>query len=155
MTPVMSFWPSIYKKIKSQNKIIEYRRRFPNDCKMAYMYVSKPVKAICGIIYFGKIHSLEDWKIEYSNDANIQKRIDTHIDSYRYGAEIIAFQEIQPIPLDSLRKNVPNFVAPQSYLLLENNDCLKDYVLSNTYLVGNKICNDTTSIFPEHICKRY
>ncbi|WP_238860135.1 hypothetical protein [Clostridium sp. YIM B02569] len=155
MTPIMSFWPSIYNKIKSQEKLVEYRRRFPEDCQMAYMYVSKPVKAICGIIYFGQIHSLEDWKTEYSNDANVEQRIDDYINSYRYGAEIIALQEIQPISLDSLRENISGFVAPQSYLLLENNERLKDYISSNTYFIGNRIYNNTTNIFPEHICKRY
>lgn len=52
MIPVMSFWPSVYSKIEGQVKLIEYRRVFPKNCEYAYMYISKPVKAISAIIYF-------------------------------------------------------------------------------------------------------
>ena len=155
MTPLMSFWPSIYEKIKCQEKIIEYRRRFPVECTAAYMYISKPTKAICGIIYFGKIHAISDWQEEYKDNIEITRRITDFDKSYGYGAEIIGFQEISPITLSELRKNVPNFVAPQSYLLLENNRVLKDYVESNTILIGERIENDMSNIFPDHICKRY
>lgn len=151
----MSFWPSIFQKIKCQEKIIEYRRRFPSNCTVAYMYISKPIKAICGIIYFGNIHSISDWKEEYKDNIQVTNRIAEFNISYCYGAEIAGFQEIVPIALNDLRKNVPNFVAPQSYLLLENNKILKDYIDANTVFIGDRIQNDSSNIFPEHICKRY
>ncbi|NME94426.1 hypothetical protein HF847_00155 [Clostridium cochlearium] len=155
MTPLMSFWPSIYEKISNQIKLIEYRRTFPKDCKFAYMYVSKPVKAVCGILYFGEKHTLSDWKEKYSNSLEISTRIDEYLENYRYGMEIKGFQKIQPITLDDLRKNVPRFVAPQSYLLLENNKNLADYLERNIVLVGEKIENDFSNAYPEHVCKRY
>lgn len=154
MTPLMSFWPEIYDKIFDQIKLIEYRRTFPKDCTHAYMYISSPVKAVCGIVYFGKIHSLADWKTQYSHELDIIKRIDDY-SSYRYGAEIIGFQKIKPIALADLRNNVPRFVTPQSYCLLENNNELNDYIKKNTVLVGDKIENTLTGIYPEHICKQY
>lgn len=157
MAPVMSFWPKIYDKIVDQIKLVEYRRIFPKDCKMAYMYISKPVKAICAIIYFGKIHSLYDWQQEFIDYPEIQLRIKRSLkkENYRYGAEISAIQKIKPISLEELRNSVPNFVAPQSYLLLENNYELKKYIERNTLCTGQLIKNDLMSIFPEHICKRY
>lgn len=157
MTPIMSFWPQIYDKITSQAKLIEYRRVFPKDCSMAYMYISKPVKAICAIIYFEKIHSLYDWEKEFSEFPDVQLRIKDSLanENYRYGAEISAIQKIKPISLDELRENIPNFVAPQSYLLLENNIPLKTYVEKHTSYVGELIKNDLSSIYPEHVCKRY
>lgn len=157
MTPVMSFWPKIYDKITSQTKLIEYRRRFPKDCTMAYMYISKPIKAICAIIYFGKIHSLDDWKNEFSDYPDVQLRIKESLETenYRYGAEISAIQIIEPISLNELKENIPNFVAPQSYLLLENNNKLKEYIERHTSYVGDLIKNDLESIYPEHVCKRY
>ena len=154
MTPLMSFWPEIYDKIFDQIKLIEYRRTFPKDCTHAYMYISSPVKAICGIVYFGKIHSLSDWKTRYSNERDIMERIDNY-SSYRYGAEIIGIQKIKPITLANLRNNVPNFAAPQSYCLLENNKSLESYIKKNTVLVGDKIKNNLKEIYPEHICKQY
>ena len=154
MTPLMSFWPEIYDKIFGQIKLIEYRRNFPKDCTYAYMYVSKPVKAICGIIYFGKIYNLSDWQSQYSENPDILKRINDY-SSYRYGAEILGFQKIEPISLENLRTNVEGFTAPQSYLLLENNKPLSDYISKTVVFVGTEIKNDLTDIFPEHICKRY
>jgi predicted transcriptional regulator len=155
MTSIMSFWPSIYEKISSQTKIIEYRRTFPKECDYAYMYVSKPVKAICGIIYFGNKYSLEDWKNEYSTNLEVSNRIHHYLESYRFAMEIKGFQRIEPISLKDLRENVPNFVAPQSYLLLENNKLLSNYVKNNTILVGKMIENDFADAFPEHVCLRY
>ncbi len=154
MIPIMSFWPCIYEKIIAQKKLIEYRRTFPKDCDYAYMYVSKPVKAICAIIYFGKKHALEDWKTEYASNIEVTKRILDYSQNYRYGAEIIGIQKIQPITLKELRDNVTNFVAPQSYVLLENNELLSNYVKSNTIIIDDKIINNLNDIFPEHICKK-
>lgn len=151
----MSFWPNIYDQILSQDKLIEYRRHFPKDCSYAYMYVTKPKKAICAIIYFGKIHSIEDWKKEYIENNQVIKRINEFNNSYKYGAEIIGIQQIEPISLESLRENIPNFVAPQSYLLLDNNPALFNYINSNTKFIGSRICNDIKNIYPMHICKKY
>lgn len=155
MTPVMSFWPSIYEKIDNQIKLIEYRRTFPKDCRFAYMYISKPVKAICGIIYFGEKHSLADWKVQYSCNPEISARIDRYIESYRFGMEVAAFQKIKPITLQSLRENVSGFVAPQSYLLLENNPVLAQYIERNIVFIGERKENCFIDAYPEHICKRY
>lgn len=151
----MSFWPSVYNKIQNQIKLIEYRRRFPKDSEYAYMYISKPVKAICAIIYFGKIHSLSDWKNEYASNEEISNRIKSFSSKYQYGAEILSVQPIVPITLESLRNNVPNFHPPQSYILVENNECLDRYLRENIKKIDGKITNDLTEIFPEHICKEY
>ena len=155
MTILMSFWPSIYEKIENQIKLIEYRRNFPTECSWAYMYVSKPIKAVCGIVYFNKKHSLFDWSEEYKNKPEVTTRISKYSQTYRYGVEISGFQKIQPITLDELRANVPNFVAPQSYFILENNPILKKYISENTIKIGERIDNNLTNIFPEHICKQY
>lgn len=152
----MSFWPSIHNKIAGQIKIIEYRRNFPKECTHAYMYVSKPVKAICGIVYFTQKHSVHDWKDEYAYSTEILSRINDTLDSgARYAMEIGAYQEIEPITLDELRENVEGFVAPQSYLLLENNIELCEFLQKKTVKIGKRIENNLTNIFPEHICKRY
>lgn len=154
MIPVMSFWPRIYNRILNQEKLIEYRRTFPKNCTHAYMYISKPVKAICAIVYFGKKHTLSDWAVEYASDEIVSKRIADYSPNYRYGMEIISVQKIKPITLEDLRINVPNFVAPQSYVLLENNEALATYINNNLEFIEEKIVNDLSNIFPEHICKK-
>lgn len=155
MIPVMSFWPSVYSKIEGQVKLIEYRRVFPKNCEYAYMYISKPVKAISAIIYFKKMHSIEDWKQTYESNEEIINRINDFSSSYRYAMEIEKVQKTEPIFLEDLRNNVPNFTAPQSYLLLENNKALSEYIKKNIKLVGDPIINDLTNVLPEHICRRY
>ncbi len=156
MTPLMSFWPSIHEKIASNIKLIEYRRVFPKDCTHAYMYVSKPVKAICGIVYFANKHSVHDWKDKYMHSEDILSRINQTLNGgARYAMEIEAYQKIEPITLDELRQNVDGFVAPQSYCILENNVELFEYIKRKTVKTGKLVKNNLTDIFPEHICKRY
>ena len=157
MAPIMSFRPEIYDKIIDQIKLIEYRRCFPKNCNMAYMYVSRSIKAICGIIYFGNLHSLYDWQNEFREFSEVQHRINDYLENenYRYGAEISAIQKIKPITLDELRKNVPNFAAPQSYMFVDNNQSLKQYIEKNIKHIGPLIKNDLTEIYPQHICQRY
>lgn len=150
--PVMSFWPSVYNRICDQTKLLEYRRRFPKNCEYAYMYVSSPVKAICGIVYFGKKYDLEEWKKEYAYDSEIIKRIDKNLDNYKYAYEIKAIQKIKPITLKSLRENNDGFVAPQSYLLLNNFPELAKYIKSQEEFIDEVITNDLVDLLPNNIC---
>lgn len=155
MIPIMSFWPSVYSKIEQQVKLIEYRRNFPKDCEYAYMYISKPVKAITAIIYFRNKYSLEEWKKEYATNEQVTDRINNFSGNYRYAMEIEKIQKIEPIYLEELRKNVPNFTAPQSYLLLENNKILYEYIKRNVKFLEDPIINDLSNLLPHHICRRY
>ncbi len=139
MVPVMSFWPSVYNRIKNKTKFFEYRRTFPKDCSFAYMYVSKPIKSICGIIYFGEKYTLDEMRSSFKGNVEMLKQINSNPPTYRYALEIIGFQEIQPITLQELRENISNFVPPQSYLLLENNLSLKSYIEDNIHVVGKKL----------------
>lgn len=155
MTVLMSFKPSVFNKIIDQIKIIEYRRNFPKNCSYAYMYVSKPVQAICGIIYFGNNYSLLAWQNEYKKNEIIFRRVNNYINKYRFGTEIIGIQRIKPISLKKLEDNLLNFSPPQSYYILENNIPLKKFIENNIIKIGKKLLNNTTNIFPEHICKEY
>lgn len=151
--PLFSFWPKIFDEIIIQRKLLEYRRNFPKNCEFAYMYVSKPTKAICGIIYFNKKHNLQDWARRYNNDKTIIKRIQKYSNSYRYAMEIKAVQKIRPISLKLLQENFPKFRAPQSYILLNNYPEIWSFIEENTIFEGKKIINSLDNIYPEHICK--
>ena len=123
-TMLLSFKPEWFDKIKEGNKIFEYRRTFPDEEIMAYMYVSSPVKAITGVVYLGKRHCLSDWLEDYKEDSNAVTRIKEYMETYhyRYAMEIERFQETSQISLDDLRKNVPGFVAPQMYIYLDGTE---------------------------------
>lgn len=124
---LLSFKPDIYEKIKSGKKIFEHRRTFPNEPIMAYMYVSSPVKAITGVVYLGKRHCLSDWMEEFKGDSDAVVRIRKYADDYhyKYAMEIEKFQETTAISLHELRECVPEFVAPQMYIYLDDTELLR------------------------------
>lgn len=48
---LMSLRDDVYRKVLSGEKIYEHRKVFPDEPVKAYIYVSTPTKAICGIMY--------------------------------------------------------------------------------------------------------
>lgn len=51
---LLSMKPYWRDKIMSGEKIYEYRTRFTDEEVIAFLYVSKPVYAVTGILYLGK-----------------------------------------------------------------------------------------------------
>lgn len=149
---LLSFKPSVYQKIYDGVKIFEHRRNFPDEPIMAYMYVSKPVRAITGIVYLKNRHQITDWEDEFKLDYDALQRISEYKKLYRYAMEIHEFQETNEIRLDDLRKNVPNFCAPQSYIYLDNNKTLKEYIEKNIFLKEININHDFSKITSDQIC---
>lgn len=149
--PLMSFWPQVYNKILDGEKLLEYRRVFPKNCKCAFMYISTPVKAISGIIYFDDILHLDNLIGQF--DEQTETRINNYLDKYHYAGTIKAIQKINPITLEELRNGVPNFTVPQSYLYIDNYPALKDFILKNLILDGDIITNNLEDILPDKLCK--
>lgn len=149
---LLSFKPHVYKKIYEGVKIFEHRRNFPNEPIMAYMYVSKPVRAITGIVYLSNRHVLNDWEREFSYDSQAVQRIEDYKKSYRYAMEIVEFQETNKNSLDELKMDLPNFVVPQSYIYLDNNTKLLKYIDENIVEQGKNIKHDFSIITSNQIC---
>ena len=61
-TMLLSFKPDVYARILSGEKLYEHRRVFPTESIKAYIYISRPIQAISGIMYLGNSTNLEDWK---------------------------------------------------------------------------------------------
>lgn len=74
-TILMSLREDVYKKVLSGEKIYEHRKVFPDEPVKAYIYVSKPVQAICGVMYLSNKTPLLDWREKYKDDATAVKRI--------------------------------------------------------------------------------
>ena len=151
----MSFWPKIYNKIASGEKIFEYRRAYSDESTMVYMYVSKPVKKIIGVLYLGERIDLNTWKESYSQDSEVSERITEYQEKYRYAMPVLSFQEVEEISLETLRENVPNFVAPQSYIYVDKNIELKQFLDANIKLLNKKNFNNFDDKLPAHVCMRY
>lgn len=151
-TMLLSFKPDIYQKIYHGIKIFEHRRNFPDESIVAYMYVSKPIRAIKGIVYLNNRHTLTDWENEFSDDPAAIKRIKEYEESYRYVMEISEFQETTQISLDEIKKEFPDFVVPQSYIYLDKNPELLKYIENHLKLLTKNIKHDFSQITSEQIC---
>lgn len=149
---LLSFKPNVYKKIYEGVKIFEHRRNFPNEPIMAYMYVSKPVRTITGIVYLSNRHELIDWERQFSYDSQALQRIEDYKKSYRYAMEIVEFQETNKISLDDLKRDLPNFVVPQSYIYLDNNTELLKYIDEKIVEQGKNIKHDFSIVTSNQIC---
>lgn len=151
----MSFKPHIYEKLRSGEKIYEYRRQYCDEETLVYMYVSAPVKEIKGILRLGTRIDILSWKDEYSYDAAAMERLDRYLKSYRYGMPVISFQETSGIPLKKLQLDLDKFVVPQSYYYLDNFPALFKYINEEIQIIGDERVNSFDGVLPENICLSY
>ena len=103
-TMLLSFKPEWYNRIKEGSKIFEYRRTFPDEEILAYMYVSSPMKMIVGKIHLGRKIDINTWKEEYKEDEQVCERIDDFLTRHTYAMPILSFQMTKEIDLETLRK---------------------------------------------------
>ena len=155
-TMLLSFKPEWYNRIKDGSKIFEYRRTFPNEEIMAYMYVSSPVKMIIGRIHLGKKIDINIWKTQYKDDLEVCARIDDFLTRHTYAMPILSFQLTQGISLESLREFNSQFVCPQMYYYLDKYPELFEYIKHNATDVGELCINSFVNVSKNEICrKRY
>ena len=108
-TMLLSLRPDVYKKVLTGEKIYEHRKVFPDEPVKAYIYVSSPIKSICGIMYLSNKTSLLEWKEKYKENTETVKRIEDYLTEYKYAMEINKVEETNAIPLEQLRKTVKVF----------------------------------------------
>lgn len=151
-TMLMSLREDVYKKVLSGEKIYEHRKVFPDEPVKAYIYVSKPVQAICGVMYLSNKTSLLDWREQYKDDAETVKRIDEYLPIHKFGMEINRFENSKPIPIADLRENLEKFIIPQMYYFIEDSDLLK-YIEANIQFDGVVVTHEYSNITSDMICK--
>ncbi len=106
---LLSFKPFWFEKIKTGEKIFEYRKRFCDESVIAYAYVSKPVMAVTGIVILGQRVSLDEWKKEYKDDENVLNRINNFSKTNNYAMPILEFIPTTSIKLKDIQKAFPKF----------------------------------------------
>ena len=143
-TMLLSFKPEWYNRIKEGSKIFEYRRTFPDEEILAYMYVSSPMKMIVGKIHLGRKIDINTWKEEYKEDEQVCERID----------DFLSFQMTKEIDLETLRKFNRNFICPQMYYYLENYPELFEFIKKNATDIGKPQVNSFENIGKEEICRK-
>lgn len=153
-TMLLSFKPEWYNRIKDGSKIFEYRRTFPDEEIMAYMYVSRPMKMIVGRIHLGRRIDINTWKNQYKDDTEVCERIEDFLSRHTYAMPVLSFQMTKEIDLDTLRKFNPKFVCPQMYYYLENYPELFEYIKHTATDIGEPQINSFENIDKEDICRK-
>lgn len=151
-TMLLSLRTDVYKKVLSGEKIYEHRKVFPDEPVKAYIYVSSPTKAICGIMYLSNKTSLLEWKKQYKNDCECIKRIDAYLPQHKFAMEINKFENTNKIPLETLRHDLSKFIVPQMYYFIENSELLS-YLEKNLVQDGLVVTHTFENISSTMICK--
>lgn len=151
-TMLLSFKAVVFQKVLTGEKIYEHRKVFPNEPVKAYLYVSSPVKAICGVMYLNNKTPIAEWKTKYSEDVAAQKRIDEYLLHYKYAMEISRFDGTNAISLETLRQDIPGFVVPQMYYYIDNSELLR-YLEKSLIFDGLVITHNFDNITSDLICK--
>lgn len=124
----LSFNPKYFKPLLYGLKKYEYRKRFCNEATTAYLYLSQKMKKVIGIVELGKPLRLKEVIKELDKDSEAFKRVDEYLKKGNKNAVPIKSLRLfkKSISLDEIRKEIPNFMPPQMYYVLDNNKKLKD-----------------------------
>lgn len=151
---LLSFKPEWFNKIKDGSKIFEYRRTFPDEEILAYMYVSSPMKKIVGKIHLGRKIDINTWKEQYKDDAEVCERIDDFLTRHTFAMPVLSFQMTDEIDLETLRQFKPDFVCPQMYYYLENYPDLFEFIKEKAVDIGELQVHSFDEISSEDICRK-
>lgn len=148
---LLSFRADVFERVVNGTKIYEHRKVFPNEPVMAYLYVSKPIQAITGIMWLDNKTKISTWIKKYQDDPDAVTRITEYLKNHTYAMEIQRFQPTNSISLQQLRKDVANFVVPQMYYYIEETELL-NYLEDNIVETGVAIEHDFSNITSSMIC---
>ena len=137
---LISFRPSVYDRIIAQTKIIEFRRRYSSEETLVYMYITSPCKAIKGIIELGKRVDMS--RVTRNSSFYAQALHDGYKpDRYLYGMPIRSVRTTNALTLADIKSLIPNFIAPQSYYILDNNPELLQLIESRIQPITDCVYN--------------
>ena len=151
-TMLLSLKNDVFNRVLSGEKIYEHRKVFPDEPVKAYIYVSAPMKSICGIMYLSNKTSLLEWKERFSYDTECVNRINKYLKSCKFGMEINKFEKTNAITLDTLRKDLSKFVVPQMYYFIENTELL-NYLEKKLIPDGKIITHCYDNVTSDKICR--
>lgn len=150
-TMMLSLKPDVFNNVLSGKKIYEHRKVFPEGPVTAYIYISRPVQALAGILYLDNKVQLKIWKDKYGDDLMAVKRIDKYSERYNVAMEIKKFQNTTSISLEDIKKEFPNFLIPQMYYYLDDLPLL-NYLQRNLLPIEPEISHEFNNIDSKEIC---
>jgi predicted transcriptional regulator len=150
-TLLLSLKPEVFDTVLLGEKIYEHRKVFPEEPIDAYIYISRPVQALAGVMHLGNKAYLSDWKEKYSNDTDAVSRIDKYMEHYKVAMEIQSFQNTTQIPLSVVRERFPDFLIPQMYYYLDDLPLL-EFMKENLKPLGEPIVHEFNNVTSNLIC---
>ncbi len=135
----LSFRPEYFKPLLYGIKKYEYRKRFCDEETKAYLYLSGKSRQVIGVMELGKTIRLDLTRDNYLDYSETLKRVDKYILSKDINAIPIKSLALfdKPISLDDIRKDIPNFMPPQMYFVLDNHPKLKSLLVHQS--LGDKL----------------
>ena len=79
-TVLLSLKPEVFQNVVSGDKIYEHRKVFPDGPVIAYIYISRPVQELAGVMYLGNKKEIIEWKEIYKEDCAALERIDEYLE---------------------------------------------------------------------------
>ena len=150
-TLLLSLKPEVFQTVLSGEEIYEHRRVFPDEPVKAYIYISRPVQTLAGILYLGNKVNIIDWKEKYKDDMDTQARIEEYLKHHKVAMEIQKFQNTTSIELSEIRKEFPKFLITQMYYYLDGLPLL-DYLEEQLKPLGEPITHSFDDIKSNQIC---
>lgn len=120
-----------------------------------YMYITKPVMQVCGIIDLKRRIALAEWEKKYSYDDAIVQRIRKYRVKNNYAMPIKSYYETEALSLEELRGEFKGFFAPQFCYDLEKNELLRKFIEKKCVMTGIMINNEIDVEKENEICRDY
>ena len=149
---ILSFSYEWYAQLKSGEKIYELRKRFCKEPVEAYIYIGLPYRQLVAVVELGKPENIEDWLEKYGYDEAAVERIKDYLTRNKVAMPIFSFQEIEPIDMRKMEKDISGFRVPISYMFLDDKPELLKYIDLRTKYKNKRIEHDFTHISSKDIC---
>lgn len=148
----LSFRPEYFKPLLYGIKKYEYRKRFCDEETRAYLYLSGKSRQVVGVMELGKPVRLDLARENYLKYPETLKRVDEYILNKDLNAVPIKSLSLfdNPISLDEIREEIPNFMPPRMYFVLDNHPKLKS-ILEKHPLNEKLFTHDHKDIYYDNI----
>ncbi len=139
---LMSLREKPWRKIVSGEKRYEFRTRYPEAETMAFVYVTRAVKKLCGIILFDRPVAGTAEEIsaisERENPGSYEAMMEYFFKGKGYAIPVRRVMEFAPVSLEEIREKFPDFVVPQSYYYLdvEGKERLLEFFMKKSQCAG-------------------
>ena len=84
------------------------------------IYIGLPYRQLVAIVELEKPENIEDWLEKYSYDEEAVERIKDYLTRNKVAMPIFSFQEIEPIDMRRMEKDISGFRVPISYMFLDD-----------------------------------